>query len=87
MFDVHVVGAGPAGSVCARECAKKGLKVLLSEEHRRIGEPVQCSGLISKNGLDSLGVDYSKAVMWGVRGARLFSPIFKRLMKCLSFPK
>ena len=74
MFDVHVVGAGPAGAVCARECARRGLKVLVSEEHAKIGEPVQCSGLISTGGLGALGVDYSRAVAWRIRGARVYSP-------------
>lgn len=79
MYDVHVVGAGPAGSVCARECARRGLRVLLSEEHEKVGEPVQCSGLISKAGLDSLGVDYSRAVLWSIRGARIFSPSMEEM--------
>jgi len=73
-FDVHIVGAGPAGSVCAREAARRGLKVLVSEEHSRVGLPVQCSGLISIEGLDSLGIDYSSAVLNRVNGARIFSP-------------
>ena len=29
MYDVIVVGAGPAGSTTARECAEKGMSVLL----------------------------------------------------------
>ena len=73
-FDVHIVGGGPAGCVCAREAARSGLKTLVSEEHSRVGEPVQCSGLISKGGLDSLGIDYSSAVLNEVTGARIFSP-------------
>src|SRR5437868_6129037 len=28
-FDVAVIGAGPAGALCARECARLGLTVLL----------------------------------------------------------
>ena len=31
-YDVVVVGAGPAGSTAAYECAKSGLKVLMLEE-------------------------------------------------------
>ncbi len=38
-FDVIVIGAGPAGGSCARECAKRGLKVLLIERSQEIGEP------------------------------------------------
>src|SRR2546426_4043520 len=45
--DVAVVGAGPAGSRTARNLARAGLSVRLLEEHRRIGVPSHCSGLIS----------------------------------------
>lgn len=46
-FDVVVVGGGPVGCYAAAGIAKNGFKVLVVEEHKSIGEPVQCSGLIS----------------------------------------
>lgn len=46
-FDVVVVGAGPAGCECARNLAKSGYSVLVTEEHARPGEPVHCTGIIS----------------------------------------
>jgi geranylgeranyl reductase family protein len=45
--DVAVVGAGPAGSRTARDLAARGLRVRLLEEHRAVGIPSHCSGLIS----------------------------------------
>ncbi len=45
--DVAVVGAGPAGSRTARDLARQGFRVLLLEEHRTVGVPSHCSGLIS----------------------------------------
>lgn len=45
--DVAVVGAGPAGSRTARDLARRGFRVLLLEEHRTVGVPSHCSGLIS----------------------------------------
>lgn len=47
-----VVGAGPAGSRSARDLAANGLRVALLEEHRRIGVPSHCSGLISPRTLE-----------------------------------
>jgi len=41
-YDVIVVGAGPAGSMTAKVAAENGLSVLLIEEHKKIGEPLQC---------------------------------------------
>jgi digeranylgeranylglycerophospholipid reductase len=41
-YDVIVVGAGPAGSVCAWKAAEAGLSVLLLEKDREIGVPVRC---------------------------------------------
>ena len=48
MFDVLVVGGGPAGFRTAWLVAKKGYEVLVVEEHEKIGEPVSCTGLVSK---------------------------------------
>jgi len=42
-YDVVVVGAGPAGSVAAREAAELGLSVLLLEKRQEIGSPVRCA--------------------------------------------
>ncbi|MEM3031159.1 MAG: NAD(P)/FAD-dependent oxidoreductase [Candidatus Micrarchaeia archaeon] len=74
MFDVHVVGAGPAGCAAAAAACREGARVLLSEEHEKIGEPERCSGLVSKTGLDSFGFDYSKAVLNTIDSARCHSP-------------
>lgn len=42
LFDVAVIGAGPAGGSAARNSAKNGLKTVVLEEHKTIGEPVHC---------------------------------------------
>ncbi len=41
-YDVVVIGAGPGGSVAARELAKRGRSVLLLEKREKIGYPVRC---------------------------------------------
>jgi choline dehydrogenase-like flavoprotein len=35
-YDVVVIGSGPGGAVTARECARRGLKVLVLEEGERV---------------------------------------------------
>ncbi len=70
MAKVHVIGAGPAGCTAAISACRAGHKVTVSEEHKEPGTPVNCSGLFSKEGLDSLRdlINYRKFVindMWG----------------------
>jgi geranylgeranyl reductase family protein len=44
---VAIIGAGPAGSYSAYLLAKQGLQVDVFEEHKQIGNPIQCSGVIT----------------------------------------
>ncbi len=55
MYDVVVVGGGPAGSKTASMLAKDH-DVLVLEEHTRVGEPVQCAGLITEKSIELAGV-------------------------------
>jgi digeranylgeranylglycerophospholipid reductase len=41
-YDVVVVGAGPSGSLCARNLARAGYQVLLCEKRPVVGFPVRC---------------------------------------------
>lgn len=43
VYDVLVVGAGPAGSTAARVAAMEGVRVLVVEQRPVIGVPVQCA--------------------------------------------
>lgn len=45
VYDVLVVGAGPAGSVAAKRCAEQGLRTLMVEK-RKLPRDKVCSGLI-----------------------------------------
>ena len=72
MYDVIVVGAGPAGSAAARYCAEAGLRTLMIEEHASIGYPVQCAGLLSTNAFTECNVS-DDSVIQVVRGATLHS--------------
>jgi digeranylgeranylglycerophospholipid reductase len=41
-YDVVVIGAGPSGSLCARNLAARGYHVLLAEKRPVVGVPVRC---------------------------------------------
>ncbi len=49
MDDVTVVGAGPAGLRCATLLEENGVDLAVLDSKKALGEPVQCSGLISRN--------------------------------------
>ncbi len=73
-YDVIVIGAGPAGSVAARNAAREGLDVLLMEKRQEIGEPVRCAEGLFKEGLDDF-IDYDpKWVCAGIKCARIHAP-------------
>lgn len=42
VYDIVIVGAGPAGSSAALAAARKGVRVLLLEKKAHVGLPVQC---------------------------------------------
>ncbi len=72
-YDIVVVGGGPAGCAVARDVAAAGFRVLVAEEHTEVGEPLQCSGLISARTLDLSRVSPG-VVRRPLRGARVHAP-------------
>ncbi|MCD7782084.1 MAG: NAD(P)/FAD-dependent oxidoreductase [Methanosphaera sp.] len=72
-YDVIVVGGGPIGSTYAYNMAKQGYNVGLFEIKNRVGEPLQCAGLVSTNidQTENLPEDYIYNYIYG---ANLFSP-------------
>ncbi|MBN2518067.1 MAG: NAD(P)/FAD-dependent oxidoreductase [Candidatus Altiarchaeota archaeon] len=73
-YEVAVVGAGPAGLICAQELVKSRKKVVVFEEDKAVGEPTNCAGLLSKSGLRRLDIKPGReCVLNEVKGARFFS--------------
>ena len=56
LYDVLVIGSGPAGATTARIAAERGLRVLLVDKKQELGAPVQCSGAISAHALRDSGI-------------------------------
>lgn len=74
-YDVVVVGAGPGGSMTARDAARAGLDVLMIEKRQEIGTPVRCGEGIAKIWLDEVGIEPNqKWIALEVSGARIVAP-------------
>lgn len=71
--DVIIVGAGPAGSYTAYRLATLGYDVLVLEEHQRVGDPVNCSGLIGAEAFQRYDLP-RRSILRGFDRARFISP-------------
>ncbi len=56
MYDLLVVGSGPAGATTARIASERGLRVLLIDKRQELGAPIQCSGAVSGHALEEVGL-------------------------------
>jgi flavin-dependent dehydrogenase len=57
MKTINIIGAGPIGSYLAYLLARKKQQVHVYEEHKTIGKPVQCAGIVTSSIFDS--IDFS----------------------------
>jgi len=74
-YDAVVAGGSIAGLAFAAEAAKKGVRVLVVEEHPEIGEPEKCDGLVSLRGLRKYGYPPDDEVIQNeIRTAVIHSP-------------
>ncbi|HEC76128.1 MAG TPA: NAD(P)/FAD-dependent oxidoreductase [Thermoplasmatales archaeon] len=79
--DCLVVGAGPAGSVFAKELAIKGHDVMVVEKKQEIGTPKRCAEGITKHGFDKFGIKIHPLCIYGkIKGASLYSPSGKKVV-------
>ena len=59
---IVIVGAGPVGAQLAFELAQAGEKVALCEDHAVVGEPISCTGLVTKSILEVISKQELDAV-------------------------
>ncbi len=78
--DLNIIGGSVAGLLAAREAAEAGVDVCVFEEHREIGVPEKCDGLVSAKAMAELGVvPPSFVVQNRLHSAIFFSPSMKEV--------
>jgi len=79
-YDVVVVGAGPAGTSVAKECAKSGLSVVVFEKRQEIGAPKRCAEGLSSNSIQKLNLKIPRnCIRQVIEGAYVYAPNRKRI--------
>ncbi len=69
-----VIGAGPAGSMAAKYAAKSGACTILLEEHKSIGWPVECAGLLGAKAMLESELPGGSFILGSMKGAAIYSP-------------
>ncbi|MBS3108229.1 NAD(P)/FAD-dependent oxidoreductase [Candidatus Woesearchaeota archaeon] len=78
MGAITIIGAGPAGSRSAQLLAQRGHKVTVIEEHRCIGDPVQCTGVLTNSVNDILPVP-EECIINRIKVARIYGSANKHI--------
>lgn len=73
-YDVSVIGGGPTGALIADKIALEGYKVSIFEKKGKIGEPVNCAGLVSPRIFELCKIKKDKIIQNKITGAIIHSP-------------
>src|SRR5512136_1221629 len=71
--DVVIIGAGPAGCTAGQTLAEAGFDVVLVEEHAVVGEPVDCTGVLSAEAFERFDLP-PRIVLGQIEAVTLHSP-------------
>ena len=73
LYDVAVIGAGPAGTLCATLTARAGLSTLILEEHEAPGLFVNCTGIIGAEAFRRLNLP-TEPILSSLQAITFFAP-------------
>ncbi len=72
--EVTIVGGGPTGLYLASLLSKKDVDVTVIEQHKKIGKPVQCAGLITPRVFEQFNISSDHIVQNNISTAHIHSP-------------
>ncbi len=85
MTDIIIIGAGPAGTACAKKLAENGFSVKIYDRRQEIGSPKRCGEGLSESTQDLIGKIPEKCIDQKVKGARIYAPNGKYLEAVLDY--
>jgi digeranylgeranylglycerophospholipid reductase len=74
MIDAAIIGAGPAGTSCAKKLAEAGYSVKVYDKRAEIGSPKRCGEGLSEASQNFVGKIPDRCIAQKMRGARLYAP-------------
>ena len=74
MIDAIVIGAGPAGTACAKKLAEAGFSVKVYDKRAEIGSPKRCGEGLSEASQQFVGKIPERCIAQRIKGARLYAP-------------
>ena len=74
MIDAIIIGAGPAGTACAKKLAEDGFSVKVFDKRSEIGSPKRCGEGISEASQNFVGEIPERCIARRIKGARIYSP-------------
>lgn len=84
MIDAVIIGAGPAGTACAKKLAENGFSVKVFDKRAEIGSPKRCGEGLSEASENFVGKIPERCIAQRIKGARLYAPNGKYLDAILS---
>jgi len=85
LYDIIIVGAGPAGSRVAQRLSRLGYSVVVVDKNLGPGDDVCCTGILSQECLVAFGLD-NGLVLRQASSARFLSPSGEYLRLCRQSP-
>lgn len=74
MIDAIIIGAGPAGTCCAKKLAEAGFAVKVYDKRAEIGSPKRCGEGLSEASQQFVGKIPDRCIAQKMKGARLYAP-------------
>ncbi len=74
MIDAVIIGAGPAGTCCAKRLAEAGFSVKIFDKRAEIGSPKRCGEGLSESSENFVGKIPDRCIAQHMKGARLYAP-------------